>query len=140
MADGEFLGDETAVGRAEDENLLEPETGRECVCVLGQLLDAQRAQRGATGAPVAPVVVVHELQPVGQAVDRRAEVGVVEAQPAVHDQARRPGTEGLVVQQRVVHRYAGHVAASSCASLGRREIAVGESPDLIWQPAPTVPT
>ena len=28
---------------------------------FGQLLDAQRAQRGATGAPVASVVVVHEL-------------------------------------------------------------------------------
>ena len=89
MAHGEFLRDESAVGRAEDKQPVEAETARERVRVVGQLLHGQRVHAGAAGAPVAAVVVVDELEPVGQRVECRPQVRVVETQPAVHDQAGR---------------------------------------------------
>ena len=92
-----------------------PRRPRERVRVVGQLLHGQRVQAGAAGAPVAAVVVVDELEPVGQRVECRPQVRVVETQPAVHDQAGRPAAGDLVVQRRVVDRYRWHGLAPSRA-------------------------
>ena len=110
MSEGQLLGDEAAVGMAENDDPLVAELAGERSGIVGQLLDRDRVSGRATGASVAPVVQVHQTQSLLERRQRLLVQGVVESQPTMEHETRRTGTDGVVPDRRSVHVGRGHRA------------------------------
>ena len=89
VAQGVLQRDAAAVRVAEDGDLLVTEVGAQRVGVVGELRERERRERRPARATVAAVVVVDEAERVAERIEPLAELRVVDAEPAVHDEQRR---------------------------------------------------
>jgi hypothetical protein len=111
MTQGVFERQTAAVRVTQHGDAAKPEVRSQGVGIGDELLVRQTVDARPPGATVVAVIVVDEVQDVSERVEPAAQVCVVHAQTAVHDQAGRAGARFDVEQLGAVQIREWHAAA-----------------------------